>query len=736
MRRMRPLLPGMCLAVALAICYPRTALAAATIVPPQRIDSRGDVPYPGGASGDASVLLFVSVSNQGAVTDAAVKRGDPPFTDAAIVAVKGWLFTPATRDEVPVASRIAVEIVFHAPRPSAPPLPLPPDGTPGAPSPPTPGPSPPAEAPVVVSVRAEREEPGSNHIPRTDSRFMPGAFADPFRAVEALPGMAPWLSGLPYYYVRGAPPESVGYTLDGVPVPLLFHVGSGPATISPSLVDSVDLFSDAPPARYGRFTGAMITGETTRPNMEEAHAQAGARAFDANAFGEAPFDAGRGSAMAAGRYGYTGFLTKLVAPDYGVGYWDYQARVAHKTWGEDTATAFVFGARDDLDYRNIKFFHVEYHRLDLRYDHPVKDGNLRVAATLGYDDAFTAEQNDTGLGPRAALRAPGGRARVEYEKRLSQEARVRAGTDFGVKRFERDQSAGLSRGAHTDVESAAYADVVWRPEKRLELVPGLRADVYSVRGKSRFAPQPRFAARVRITSSLAWVSSLGVTHQEPTEEVFVPSKIPDPIELASRDGYHASEGLEVRLPSRIRLHGSAFYSRVFAKDIGAQERSYGAELFVRRDLSERLGGFFAYTLSRADTISGAVTERSLWDRTHLLSVALSYDLGAGFRAGARMFVQSGRPYRTQCPTQSCAPGSDAIPQVQASGVLPGFFRLDARLEKRWTLTGSRWIAASLECFNATNSAEPIGVSYTQESGLQTNYQSPVILPSIGVEAGF
>jgi len=478
----------------------------------------------------------------------------------------------------------------------------------------------------------------------------------------------------------------------------------------------------------------MITGETTRPNMEETHALASARAFDANAFIETPIDDGRGSAMAAGRFGYTGFLSKLVAPDYGIGYWDYQARAAHKTWGDDVATIFAFGARDDLDYRGQKFFHVEYHRVDARYDHPTKDGHLRAAVTFTADDAFTAEQNDTGVGHNAALSGPGARARVEWERKLTDGARLRAGGDIGLRRFTKDESPLFVRPHHTDVESGVYTDVVWRPVRRVEVVPGFRFDMYNTTNGTRAAPQPRASGRVSITPSLSWVSSFGVTHQEPTEQVYVPAKLPDPAELTARDGYHLEEGMEARLGWRVRLHASAFYTRITASDVGTNERAYGGELFVRRDLSERLGGFLAYTLSRADVIHGAKTMRAPWDRTHLFSMALSYDLGAGFRAGARLYAETGRSYHADCAGPAC---STLPPNVaNPSGMLPGFFRLDARVEKKWSFDRGRYLTLSMECFNATNNAEPIGKTYTPGAGLVTNTQSPVILPSVGVEVGF
>ncbi len=269
-----------CLAALMLVS--RFAIAEATpVVPPQRLDA-GDVPYPSQGRGDASVLLILTVDATGEVTDVVVREGSEPFATAAATGVSHWRFVPATRDEVPIAARISARVTCRAPVRAAPPAAIVASAPAGKPTA--------ASRPVEVSVRAEREEPSTIHIPRSEAQFVAGAFGDPFKIVEALPGMAPWLSGLPYYYVRGSPPENVGYFVDGIRVPLLFHVGPGPSTIAPALVDSVDLFPGAYPARYGRNAGAVIAGETTTPRTDSARGEFGARVYDANAFVETPYD--------------------------------------------------------------------------------------------------------------------------------------------------------------------------------------------------------------------------------------------------------------------------------------------------------------------------------------------------------------------------------------------------------------------------------------------------------------
>jgi TonB family protein len=675
------------------------------------------------------------VDETGAVTDVTVREGVAPFAEAAVEAVRTWTFSPATRDGTPIAARLSAVVTFRAPSPT----PAPPPAAPTDAAPQTPAKAsrdaPPHDEVIEIAVKGEHEELGSIHIPRGETRFVPGAFGDPFRVVEALPGMSPWLSGLPYYYVRGMPPESVGYYVDGIRIPLLFHVGSGPSTLAPSLVDSVDLFPAAYPARYGHFAGAVIAGETTPPDEERAHGDFQVRVFDAAALAETPFDGGQGTVLAAARYGYTGLITSIIDPDYSLAYWDYQVRTSHRVGDHDRLSLFVFGSYDELQHLKSPTFRVQYHRVDARYDHPIHDGHLRVAATFTYDDTLTAEGTATGTGSLAALKGPGARLRAELDQHVSPSAWVRAGADLGVSRFDVDQYVSTVYAPHTDLVGGTYADVVWRPVRELELVPGFRLDAYRAREQTTVAPQPRLSTKVKILPGVAWISAIGVAHQEPTDEVFVPAKLPTVIDETSRQSYQYSEAVEVQLPASMHFRATAFTTLLRAPSAEAEERSAGVELFLRRDFTQRLGGFVSYTLSRTtDTIDGR-TSRAAGDRTHLLSVVLGYDLGRSWRVGGRFFFETGAPYAVTCQTPDCSAGQSANTYA-VTGTQPAFYRVDVRLEKRWLFAGGRWLAGTLECFNALDKAEASGTTYSPQRGLGYSWQNPIILPSVGLEGGF
>jgi hypothetical protein len=63
---------------------------------------------------DAKARLLLTVGEDGRVKDIDIAEGLPGDTARLISAVQSWRFRPATENGVPVASRFAVDITFHA----------------------------------------------------------------------------------------------------------------------------------------------------------------------------------------------------------------------------------------------------------------------------------------------------------------------------------------------------------------------------------------------------------------------------------------------------------------------------------------------------------------------------------------------------------------------------------------------------------------------------------------------
>jgi len=739
------LLGGVGCVLGLAVWPSRAQAQKPELVAPTQLAAE-PVPYPDGGHGAAEVVLELVIAQDGSVSDVSVREGRDPFATAARIAVLRWQFTPATRDGIPIRARITAKVSFRAP--VVVPAAAPEDSklrgasAPAAPTVPGAASGPVAPAPTEIRVLGEeRQELGSLHIPRSETRLIPGAFADPFRVVEVLPGVAPVLSGIPYFYVRGAPPGDVGYRIDNIPVPLLFHVGAGPSVIAPALVERVDLFPGSYPAEHGRVAGAVIAGETMAPSTV-FHGEAQARIFDAGAMVETPFADGRGSVLLGGRYGYTQAILSLVAPDYGLNYWDYQARIAYRLNATDSVSAFAFGALDQLTNERVgrKLFDTQFHRVDLRWDRHTEQSHVRLALTLGADHVLNGQEDVGASG--SELRDTTARIRLEGSHRVHAKLRLRGGADVGLTNVKTEydilNGATVTQPARVDLAAGAYMDAIWRPARAAEIVPGIRFDLARSRLKTHAFVEPRLGTRLRVAQGVSWVSAFGVAHQLPTQTVRVPGRTPNALELAEQEAWQATTGVEFVLPASMLGKVSLFHAWVDALNADVTGRSFGTELFLRRNFSERLGGFVSYTLSRTTYTHLRETNQAEFDRPHVLSLVLGYDLGKGYRLGARSLFESGRRYAVACPTPDCGPGDPMAPRPFINmGRTHSFFRLDFRFEKRWQLAAGRWISGTFEWFNATLSTEADSVNWDpMHGGVIVTDRSALTLPSIGVEAGF
>lgn len=739
------------------------------LVPPRPLTPlRAD--YPEGAEGDAVVVLVLTVNADGTIRSSRVGEGAEPFASAALAAASSYRFEPATRDGVPVASLIRVEVRFLAPVPEPAPPPAPPAPAPAPSGPAKSGqPAPPAPRPVEpleVTVRGEVPAPGVSSLSRAEVRLLPGAFGDPFRAIETLPGVTPIASGLPYFYVRGAPPGNVGYFLDGIRIPLLYHVGLGPSVVHPGIVDRVDLYPGGYPARYGRFAGGIVAGETKEP-VPGVHGEGVLRLFDVGALAEAPFAGGRGAALVGGRYSYTAAMLSLIAPEVSLAYWDYQGRIGYDVTPHDRVTLFAFGSYDFLgehnEYEDTTRIIVAttFHRLDLRHEHRYSAGSsLRSAVTLGYD-VTTLEQGrevfDRMIGARTAL-----------DHRLADGTPIRAGLDViiddnGADLFrDGDGDGGIGDGDiddggddgddtdefaslfsnRIDVAVGGYVDAELDVTRRLQVTPGLRLDLFASAGAVKLAVDPRISARLKLTPNLRLVQAHGLASQPPSFVLPGPGFKPA-LSGGLQRSFQSSVGLEADLPEDITAKVTLFHNAFFAMtdalgtssisggdtvsfDERALGSSTGMELSVHRRLTRRLGGYLAYTLSRSSRSFKQYRLPSSFDRTHVMNLAASYDFGRGYKAGGRIVFYTGIPQKNYLADGTTLSGTRR---------LSPFFRIDGRLEKKWNVGEAGWLSVVLEVLNATLSKEVLSEEcyegYCREEAI-----GPVTIPSLGLEGGF
>jgi len=552
---------------------------APVLVPPRPLSAL-EAAYPEGLPEKerraADVVLEVTVRADGGVKEAKLVTGDPPFSDAASRAAADWKFEPATRDGKPVPARIRVLVHFTPPAPEPPPEATAEQGSSvaaGKPGETTPG-KPAVVAPIEVIAIGDRRAPGTSTLGRAEVRLLPGAFGDPFRAIESLPGVTPIFSGLPFFYVRGAPPGNVGYFLDNIRVPYLYHVALGPSVVNPAIVDRVDLYPGGYPAQYGRYAGGIVAGETTKPKSE-LRGEATLRIFDAGGLVEAPIG-DRGSVALGGRFSFTAAVLSLLSPDIALRYWDYQARVSYDLSPRERVTVFAFGASDYLgeeqsDGTTTGIFDTQFHRVDVRYDVDVSaKTRLRQAITFGYDR--TAIGGDDGFYARDFLIG----ARTQILHRPHEKVLFRAGVDAIVDAYDviskdpeqqedRDFKDLLDKlfPPRQDIAVGFYGDAVIDVGRGIEITPGARVDLWGSHGNTAVSADARLAMKIPVRKNLRFVSAMGLAHQTPGFVLPVPGISIGNLAGGLQESAQTSAGLDADLPFGFKATATFFLNGFF-----------------------------------------------------------------------------------------------------------------------------------------------------------------------------
>ncbi|HEX5099671.1 MAG TPA: TonB-dependent receptor [Polyangiaceae bacterium] len=747
---------AMCLSATPAHADPRAAAApragaASDIELPEGLDTK--VTYPEGATKSATVVLEVEIDVAGNVTSAHVVYGEEPFATAAVRAADEWRFSPARRAGKPLAVRIRYTVQFEPPPVE---LAEEDDETPGAvPAPAQAAPVARATRSLEVVVQGERVRktvPGAVTITREQAQALPGTFGDPLRAVEALPGVIPIVSGLPSFFIRGAPPANVGFFIDGIDVPLLYHAFFGPSVAHPALIKSVEVHKGGGPVEFGRFAGPVVAAEIT-PLQHRWNGEASIRTIDAGGIIEAPFGqcaepkegkgCSLGSVRLGGRYAYTGLVLSQLS-DSKLDYWDYQGNAAIDLGRHDTLSVLAFGAYDYFDAGATSDQgggKVRFHRLDLRWDHDFSRTHLRVGMTGGYDSTGGVEATTSAVRDRSV------RLRAELSSAVSDSVFLRYGVDGRVDDYSLETDPLLLNfadysalfPARTETTMGGYLSVEWKPTRRITVVPGLRGDLYWQDALLRPAVDPRVFANFELTETLSLDESLTIGHQRANFVPNVPGAQVADLEHGLQQAVMWSSGIHWRLPSDFGVDAAVFRTaylnaldplggkRDFSIDRTVPRSdidSAGLELRVKRAFTHKLGGFVSYTLSRTWRSSGDEESVSGFDRPHVVQAALAYDFGKGLTTGVRGVFYSGVPELNLQGTPHFTTDRRGRP----------YFRADVRVAKRWKLGETSYWGITAEILNATSTSEVVrldcGVRCAQRVA------GPVILPSIGVEAGF
>lgn len=810
-RRERPFWPWSApwLAASLAALCVLVDAAAAQDVTPPRLLAPVELTLPDGLEPlpeGAGVILLLTIREDGDVEDVVVDVGVRDDVDAlALEAGQRLRFEPARRDGEPVAVRVRFRLELAPPRPPAS------DGSASdAPSDAAPSDaasdesevapndaSAPAsdqlddeldEQPVVAfGAQAQIERPEAGASTRLTLRgdeltTVPGTFGEPLRVVATLPGVTRSPFNLGFFLVRGASFENTGFFVDGFPVPLLYHLGAGPAVLNSRLVERLDFYPGGYPARFGRFSAGVISLETRAPAIESAHLELEVDLLKASALGVVPFDGGRGHITASYRRSYYELILPLLVDGVELSYSDWQLRLDWSPTSRATASLFYFGSTDRLDTSGAlgagmadegtrSSLAYGFHRVigKVRYQLP-RSMVLTWSATAGVDRARVRDATPTGedgldlhttyLGQRMELYIPVGRiSRTTIGADVlasiySARASLQIPTGLG-----QPERPGREPSADTPTLEPVLAGAAPYVEQTLELGPleltgALRFDYLRYANVSRFFVDPRSVVRARLHPAVTLKAATGLFMQPPQ-----PFQIAQPLGnpgLPPSRSWQSSGGLEVDLPSLLFVQTQAFYTRMYDLPVTSSSffdpdnplrrelyraegegRAYGLEVLLRREAREGLYGWLSYTLAWSERFrENRPPVPFTFDQRHTLNLAVSY-AWKKWRFGARFLVATGRPTRA---TLGCEEDLDGDRCVRIRGPreerLPTFHQLDIRIDRDFTINS--WLRGSvyLDVLNVYNARNSEGFRYQWDTRARDRVPGLPTLGTIGIRLVF
>ena len=618
---------------------------------------------------------------------------------------------------------------------------------------------------------------------------VPGVYGDALKVVQNLPGVsrpAP-LSG--DIVVRGSAPSETLLAIEGVRVPIIYHFGGLYSVVNTDILEAVDFLPGGYPVSWGRQLGGVLNARLRTPTDEPRwHGYLEANAFHVGLYLEAPLGPDT-SLSIAGRRSHIDVLLPLVlglvAPSSNIPftiaprYYDYQVKFDHRFSKHTSMTVLGLGSDDALALIS---------KDPIDGVDPNTAGKIssvtRFAGGIGilrhHGGAWTSKttlggiwaESDTAIAKLVRFNLQAMQLSLRQDFTFGKgPVQLRTGADVEHQQLWFDAYAPLGRtteeGPATDGSAAnqvstyikdklpmfspaAWFDMVWKPDEKWEIVPGVRLDGY-VGNASDVTLLPRFNVRRKLNDQWLLKAATGMTSQRP--QVFqIVNTFGNPY-LTSHKAWEIAVGAEWAPTSVDTVDVQFFHKRLWNLTVlapglfptvpyvnGGTGQVVGMELMLRHKMSGRWFGWLAYTLQHATRADGPGQPDRLfdWDQTHILTTVANYKIGAGWEIGGRFRLVSGNPY-TPVGTAIWDEKSDSWNAVASNCVncsrLPAFHQLDVRIDKRFTFD-SWMLNVYLDVQNVYNYRSPEDVTYNYNYTQSMWFSGLPIIPSLGVKGEF
>lgn len=537
---------------------------------------------------------------------------------------------------------------------------------------------------VIVVKGSRRTTVSRKTISAKESqKVAPGG--DPAQVVQLLPGVVTGNFGS-NFIIRGSGPNDSLYYIDDLEVPLVFHDIGNLSLVPTPMLSEVQFDSGGFSSRFGDATGGVLVLNTKTEIPKRAKTE-----FVLNIpvysglYHERPLSDDSFLAVSVRRSYLDFFINKVlennpdvtpglsIIPSFGDAHIFY-----HKNHEGGHSKLSFISSEDGLkavvpsDYSSNENgtlqFSVMTRFFNLGLERRSKLANQwRYSSTpqVFYSKRATNVAVDKIEFMKTNIRMP-----TEFTKRLSKTEDLILGFDPTYTSNEQKINAGFfgnESGEPPDTDYATNVKTVssqtenqsklalWMSLDQqfasLKITPSLRV-FYNAQIKA-WGADPRLLAKMKLNDANSLKFAVGRYSKDP--EPFEGSKNTGNDALAFESSYQGILGIDTKWSQAWDSEVQVFYKLiedVIQSDVKERFsnkgllRAYGAELFLRRNLTNHLFGWLSYTYSVAKERHPETQEFKLtpFDVTHVLNLVASYRISHSWEIGGRFNHRTGNVY--------------------------------------------------------------------------------------------
>jgi hypothetical protein len=586
-------------------------------------------------------------------------------------------------------------------------------------------------------------------FPAREALRTPGAFGDPARFVQQLPGVGNGSDLDGFLFVRGGEADHTRILLDQVSVSDPYHFGGVVSFLNADVIDELEFVPGGYGADYGDALGGLLRVRRRVGNPYHFRSTASVSLTTANATLEGPLGPkGSGSWLIAGRRSYLDHVLSARSVGQAVlpSYFDLDSRLYRRLGGHqvrlgltrsgDAVSArlsdhFTFAPADSggltwdrvLTLANASWEYAPRGwALSQTLSHAWRDQAVTLHGTVpqqadGLSRIFDWRGDARRLLPQTEVSAGMQVVHTHYDYDL----------DFNRLSLERPDRSSDPRSPLDTVRTVIDAEgrntyLAGYTQVRREIVDsalvvhaGLRLEHASGTGQTE--PMPRLRVEWRTPWSVIVSGAAGSYRQYPVDRIEVLPGIGSPDLLAER-ARHLTLGVAWPMAHGGRLSIEGYHKNLdhlIAYEPDAPEGSprfastgsgtaRGIEVLAHWP-SRRLEGWASYTLGevRYQDRPGDLIYAPAQDLRHLVSLSGHYKLARGWSLGLKWRAHSGRPYTPVIGRENVSEYVEGIEWVPVEGAFhsarfPWYHRLDVRAERDFRIGGAR-ASAFLEILN-------------------------------------